>query len=318
MSSRTKILPYIALATGILALGFSALFVRWANVPGPVMGFYRLGLATLFLSPFALQRWKRVKGPLPALLIFPVLGGLMTSFDHAIWNTSIQYTTAANATLLNNATPIWVALFAWLVFRERLKSLFWLGLVLTLSGAVAVMGSDFILHPAVGLGDLLAILSSFFYAGYFLVTQRGREKLDTLSYIWVVGIVASLALLGMSVSLGMPLRGFSSDTYLAFLGAALVSQLGGYLSVGYALGHLPASTVSPTMIGQPVVTAVLAFLLLGEKLLPAQWAGGTVVLAGIYLVHRSRMGKAAPAARLLIASGAEEKAPVRSVETDIP
>jgi drug/metabolite transporter (DMT)-like permease len=318
MSPTTKILPYIALATGILALGFSALFVRWANVPGPVMGFYRLGLATLFLTPFALRRWKRVIRPRPALLIFPLLGGLMTSLDHAIWNTSIHYTTAANATLLNNATPIWVALFAWLVFRERLRGLFWLGLVLTLSGAAAVLGSDFIYHPAVGLGDLLAILSSFFYAGYFLVTQRGRQKLDTLSYIWAVGIVASLALLGMSVSLGMPLRGFPPSTYFAFLGAALISQLGGYLSVGYALGHLPASTVSPTMIGQPVVTAVLAFLLLGEKLLPAQWAGGTVVLAGIYLVHRSRMGKAAPATRLLIASGVEEKTPVRSIETDIP
>jgi drug/metabolite transporter (DMT)-like permease len=318
MSPGTKILPYIALATGILSLGFSALFVRWANVPGPVMGFYRLGLATLFLTPFALQRWKRVNAPRPALLIFPVLGGLMTSLDHAIWNTSIHYTTAANATLLNNATPIWVALFAWLVFRERLRGLFWLGLVLTLSGAVAVLGSDFFYHPAVGMGDLLAILSSFFYAGYFLVTQRGREKLDTLSYIWAVGIVASLALLGMSVSLGMPLRGFPASTYLAFLGAALISQLGGYLSVGYALGHLPASTVSPTMIGQPVVTALLAFLLLGEKLLLAQWAGGMVVLAGIYLVHRSRMGKAAPATRLLIASGVEEKTPVRSVETDIP
>jgi drug/metabolite transporter (DMT)-like permease len=316
MSSKTKVLPYIALVTGILALGFSALFVRWANVPGPVMGFYRLGLATLILTPFALQRRKRAGFLKPAVLIFPVVGGLMTSLDHAIWNTSIQYTTAANATLLNNATPIWVALFAWLVFRERLRSLFWLGLVLTLSGAVAVLGSDFIHHPSVGVGDLLAILSSLFYAGYFLVTQRGREKLDTLSYIWIVGIVASLALFAMSVTLGMPLRGFSPNTYLAFLGAALISQLGGYLSVGYALGHLPASIVSPTMIGQPVVTAVLAFLLLGEKLLPAQWGGGLVVLAGIYLVHRSRMGKTVPAAQLLVPPSPEENPAVRPIETD--
>lgn len=316
MPSKTKVLPYIALVTGILALGFSALFVRWANVPGPVMGFYRLGLATLFLTPFALQRRKRAGFLKPAVLIFPVLGGLMTSLDHAIWNTSIQFTTAANATLLNNATPIWVALFAWLVFRERLRSLFWLGLVLTLSGAVAVLGSDFIHHPSVGVGDLLAIASSLFYAGYFLVTQRGREKLDTLSYIWVVGIVASLALFAMSVTLKMPLRGFSPNTFLAFLGAALISQLGGYLSVGYALGHLPASIVSPTMIGQPVVTAVLAFLFLGEKLLPAQWGGGLVVLAGIYLVHRSRGRKTVPTAQLLVPPSPEEHASVRPIETD--
>ena len=75
---------------------------------------------------------------------------------------------------------------------------------------------------------------------------------------------------------------------LAFIGAAVIPQLGGYLSVGYAQGHLPASVVSPTMIGQPVMTALLAIPLLGETLHGYQVLGGLVVLAGIYMVHRSR------------------------------
>ena len=74
----------------------------------------------------------------------------------------------------------------------------------------------------------------------------------------------------------------------AFLGAALFSQVGGYLAISYALGSLPASVVSPTMLGQPVMTAVLAMLLLGEALYPAQVVGGAVVLLGIYWVHRGR------------------------------
>jgi drug/metabolite transporter (DMT)-like permease len=93
----------------------------------------------------------------------------------------------------------------------------------------------------------------------------------------------------------MPLTGYSPQTYLAFLGAALVSQVGGYLSVGYALGHLPASVVSPTMIGQPLVTTILAIPLLGETLSPAQLLGGASVLLGIYLVHRSRQFNQNPA-----------------------
>jgi len=88
--------------------------------------------------------------------------------------------------------------------------------------------------------------------------------------------------------LKMPITGYPTQSYLAFLGAALVSQVGGYISIGYALGHLPASVVSPTLIGQPVVTAILAIPLLGEGLRTEQWLGGLVVLAGIYLVHRSR------------------------------
>ncbi len=126
------------------------------------------------------------------------------------------------------------------------------------------MGSDYLRHPTFGWGDTLAIFSSLFYAGYFLATQRGRQYLDTLSYIWMVGVCSTLVLLVVCLGLGLPLGGYPPKTYLALLGAALISQLGGYLSVGYALGHLPASAVSPTMIGQPVMTALLALPLLGE------------------------------------------------------
>lgn len=290
-SSQKNLFPYLALATGILALGFSAIFVRWANAPGPVMGFYRIGLSTLILAPvFLRHRWS--KGPLPrAVLLFPILGGVMTAFDHALWNTSVNFTSAANATLLGNTAPLWVALAAWLFWHERLATRFWTGLALTLGGAAAVLSSDFLRHPTLGIGDLLAIAAGVFYAGYFLVTQRGRVHLDTLSYIWLVGLTASLSLLGISLSLRLPLTGYPAQTYLAFLGAALVAQTLGYLSVGYALGHLPASLVAPTMIGQPVTTALLAIPLLGETLHTSQLLGGLAVLAGIYLVHTSRENK---------------------------
>ena len=270
------------------------MFGKWANAPGPVIGFYRIGLATIILLPFFLYRkWKmQVKLPITILLL-PILGGIFTAFDHGTWNSSLRYTSAANATLLGNTAPLWVALISWLVFRQKLRGLFWLGLSLALGGAVIVLGSDFIRHPSIGLGDLLAMAAGVFYAGYFIVTERGRQKLDTLSYVWLVDLFATVTLLMITLGMKLPLSGYPTQSYLAFLGAALVSQVGGYLSIGYALGHLPASIVSPTLIGQPVVTALLAIPLLGEALRLEQWLGGLVVLVGIYLVHRSREGSQA-------------------------
>ena len=267
------------------------MFGKWANAPGPVIGFYRIGLATIILFPVFLYRKYKygVKFPL-AILLFPLLGGIFTALDHGTWNSSLRFTSAANATLLGNTAPLWVALFAWLVFRQKLRGLFWVGLLLALGGAVIVLGSDFILHPSIGMGDMLAVAAGVFYAGYFLVTEVGRKKLDTLSYVWMVDLIAAITLLMISLGMNMPLTGYPPQTYLAFLGAALVSQVGGYLSIGYALGHLPASIVSPTLIGQPVVTALLAIPLLGEALRTEQLLGGLFVLAGIYLVHRSREG----------------------------
>lgn len=287
-SPRKSWLPSLALAFGIIALGFSALFVRWANAPGPVIGLYRIGLSTIILVPFFVAR-QRMGTPIRrGLLIFPILGGILTALDHGFWNTAVNFTSAANATLLANTAPLWVALFAWLVWHERLKTYFWIGLVLTLAGSAVVLGTDILRHATLGIGDLLALTAGVFYAGYFLVTQRGRIHWDTLSYIWIVGLVSSLCLLGFSLALRMPITGYPLQSYLAFLGAALISQTGGYLAVGYALGHLPASLVSPTMLGQPVITALLAIPLLGESLHASQVLGGLAVLAGIYLVHVSR------------------------------
>jgi drug/metabolite transporter (DMT)-like permease len=288
MQKTYSILPYIALAVGILSLGFSALFVRWANVPGPVMGVYRLGIASLLMAP--LFAWQQRGQPRfkSRMLLLPLLGGLLTALDHAFWNTAVLYTTAANATLFGNTAPLWVALIACLVFKEKLKAKFWTGLALALAGAAIVLGNDFLLHPNLGLGDLIALTAAVFYGGYLLVTQFGRAQMDTLSYVWLVSASSALMLLVVSLGSGMQLTGYPAQTYLAFLGAALVSQVLGYLSVAYALGHLPASMVAPTLIGQPVVTAVLAIPFLGEMMLPAQWIGGLGVLAGIYLVHNSR------------------------------
>ena len=281
-------LPYLVLGFGVIALGFSALFVRWANAPGPVVGFYRIGLSTLILLPFFMIRRRTGVKITWAILIFPILGGVLTALDHGFWNTSVNFTSAANATLLANTAPLWVALFAYLVWKEHLKMAFWLGLILTVIGAAIVLGTDFLRNGSLGIGDLLAIAAGCFYAGYFLVTQRGRVHWDTLSYIWIVSLVSTICLLLISLGFGMPITGYPIQSYLAFLGAALVSQTGGYLAVGYALGHLPASLVAPTMLGQPVVTALLAIPLLGESLGVGQIIGGLAVLAGIYLVHSSR------------------------------
>jgi drug/metabolite transporter (DMT)-like permease len=113
MPSSRPILPYLALIMGIICLSFSAMFGKWANAPGPVIGFYRISLATIILLPIFLYRKRKYGVNFPmAILIFPILGGIFTALDHGTWNSSLHFTSAANATLLGNTAPLWVALIA--------------------------------------------------------------------------------------------------------------------------------------------------------------------------------------------------------------
>lgn len=285
--SQKRFLPYIVLTVGIIALSLSAMFVRWADAPGPMTGFYRLLISTLLLTPFFLKQQKQLAPIDKKYLYFPLAGGLFTAFDFAFWNSSLKYTTAANATLLGNTTPLWVALAALLIFREKLKGIFWVGLILALAGAALVMGSDFLTHPTLGLGDIMASTAAIFYASYQLITQRGRIHIDPFRYTWLVGVSATMGMLIINIALGNSFTGFSTQTWVIFFATAIVSQMIGYLAITYALGHLPASIVAPTLIGQPILTAILAIPLLNEIPSTIQWIGGGIALAGIYIVNQS-------------------------------
>ena len=282
-----SMLAYLALGVGVLSLSFSAMFVRWANAPGPVTAFYRMLFSVFMLLPFFLPRLKGNSAITSSAIWFPLLAGVFTACDLALWTSSLSYTTAANATLLGNTAPLWVALGAWLILKQKLSSAFWRGLAITLAGAALIMGTDFILHPRFGVGDVMAIFTGFFYGGYFLFTEKSRIHFDTIMHIWLVGIGASVALFAINLAFQYPLTGFDKNTWLIFITTAFVSQLIGYMALAYALGHLPASIVAPTMVLQPVVTALLAIPLLRE--IPGVWQGigGIIALIGIYIVNRS-------------------------------
>lgn len=283
--NKSKVLPYLALLGCVLALSLSSLFIRLAEASPLVTTFYRMAIAALVFTPFGIHSLKKRTRLKPAHLLFPILAGGLSAFDHATWGFSIMLTRVANATLLNNIAPLWVALVAWLVWKRKPSSRFWIGLLFTLAGATVVLGYDMLLHPSLTYGDLLAVLSSFFYAGYYLVTERGRIVLPAITYVWLATASTAVVLLAANLVSGQSLTGYPLNTYLVFLAAGLISQVGGYFSIVYALGHLSAAVVSPTMIAQPVLTALLAIPILGESLFPGQLLGGVVVLLGIFLVN---------------------------------
>jgi drug/metabolite transporter (DMT)-like permease len=291
LTSRQNILAYTALGICILALSTSAIFIKYADAPGPVTGFYRMTIAAIILTPFAVFRLHKRKTIDRKNFYIPIAGGIFSGLDLGIWTIALGYTTAANATILGNTAPLWVALGAMLFFREQLMKRFWVGMLLAMAGAALIIGVDFILHPSLGLGDTIALFTGMLYAGYYLTTELGRRTIDAVTYIWVVFVSASLTLFMFNLLLGNPFTGYDQKTIAIFFATAIISQLIGYLMSSYSLGHLPASVVSVTMIGQPIVTAIIAVPLLGEVPVPSQIIGGFIALAGIYLVNVSHEKK---------------------------
>jgi drug/metabolite transporter (DMT)-like permease len=279
---------YLSLTFGVVVISFSAILLRLADAPGPVSGFYRMMIGCLVLTPWVFKKKRGEQRISTKSLRLIILAGISVGIDMILWTTGVVRTGATIPTLFANTAPVFVGLGALLFFKEKFSVVFWLGLGLALTGAVLIVGIGNSPGNYLVEGSLLGLGAAVFYAGYFLAAQRCLEYLDPLTFLWASSLVCSVVLLIATVFLGQPLTGYSMVSYLIFLGMGVVIQVGGWLLITDAQKVLPASLVSPTMLGQPVLTALIAVQLLDESLPPIEILGGLIVIFGVYIVHRSK------------------------------
>jgi drug/metabolite transporter (DMT)-like permease len=289
--TRGQWVAYGALLIAIAGIAWSAIFIRWSAVPGPTSAFYRVFIASVVLVPWwgirQIAGRTKAEGKTRRAVWLALAGGIFFGLDLALYNTSVMRTTATTATLLGNNSPIIVGIGSWLFFKRKPQRRFWIGLALAMSGCAGVMVTAVGKGASGGdlLGNFMALGAAVFFAGYLLMTEHVREEMDTLTFstIAIVGSVVTILL--VCLLLGAPLSGFSDRTWLALLGLGLISQLGAYLGLAYALGHLPATITSVGLLSQVPFTAILAGPLLGEPLTVPYLIGAVLVLTGIYIVN---------------------------------
>jgi drug/metabolite transporter (DMT)-like permease len=277
---------YFALIFGILCIGFSAIFVKLANVPGSVSTFYRVFIAGIAILP--IWAYNGMKVPLRRDLWLIFIGAVLFAFDLFLWNSAILLTSAATATLLANNAPIWVGLISVFVFRERLSSKFWLGLFLAIVGLNILVGLETWKTLNFNKGDVMAFVAGFFYAIYLILTLDSRKRVDTVTFMTFSILFMTILLFINNIAFGNPFFGFPLSIWLPLLGLGLISHFGGWISINYALGHIKGANVSVTLLSQSVVTGLLAIPILGEGLNLNQIIGGILILSGVYVVNRRR------------------------------
>lgn len=283
-----------SLLAGAVGIGFAPIFVRLSELPPTATAFHRL-----FLALPALWLWKLLEDrraaartdaePAPqhrANAILLIAAGLFFAGDLALWHWSIRFTSVANATLLANFAPIFVTLAGYLLFSERFSRQFLFGMALAIAGAAILMGESLGFGAGHVFGDALGLTTAVFYAGYILSVAKLRASASTAAIMAWSGLVTCAALLTVTLLLRETLLPATLEGWGVLFGLALLSHAGGQSLIAFALARLPAALSSVSLLLQPAVAAVLAWILLAEPLGPWQMSGALVILGGIYLARR--------------------------------
>lgn len=303
--NRSPISPIITILFGIMAVSTASIFIRFAQKEASslVIAAWRLTIASLILIPVAASTHKRELTSLKRNeLLLALLSGVFLALHFATWITSLQYTTVASSVVLVSTVPLWVALLSPITIKEPIKQAVRVGLVLALLGVVVVGFSDSctvdagrltcpslsnFMHGRAFLGDLLAVCGAIAGAAYLLIGRKLRLKMSLISYISLVYGMAAIVLIIIMLAAKQQPFGYSPQTYLWLILLAVIPQLIGHSTFNWALGYLSAAYVSITLLGEPIGSTILAYIILHEKPSLIKLIGGGLILVGIYIASRS-------------------------------
>ncbi len=294
---------YALVSAAILAT--TAIFIRYLTqtyqLPALVLAFWRDGLVTLtlvmvlrLLRPHLLGIERQHRG-------FLVGYGFVLAIFNSSWTLSVALNGAALATVLVYCSAGFTALLGWWLLKERLDGIKLLAVVFSLGGCVLVADA---FSPSAWqtnlTGILTGVLSGLCYAIYTLMgrsaSQRGLNPWTTLVYTFGF---ATLFLLTFNLLPGDFLPGAAArPADLLWLGNSIVGwgilfllaagpTLVGFGMYNTSLSYLPSSVANLIVTLEPPFTAIMAYILLGERMTRMQVLGGVIILTGVVFLRIS-------------------------------
>lgn len=284
---------YLALILTMLVWGLSFIGTKIALTSfNPfVCIFLRFSLAALFFLVVLFRTGipKLTSGEHRKLLLTALFQpGLYFAFE----TIGLTHTTASSASIILALVPIAVLILAHFMLEEKITGYNVLGITLSVVGIVILVfgGSEKFSLEGSLLGDLL-ILGAVFSAAFYMVLARDLGK--TLSSMQITGfqVIYGTIIFAPFFLYNLPKVKWaqaSMESYAALVFLALFCTIAGFLAYNFALTRIEASRASVFINGIPVVTAIGAWFILGEKLTLIQMAGGAVVLLAVFITSIKR------------------------------
>lgn len=283
MNSVTRHSPILALLlfVGMIAISFSAIFIKWSEAPVSVIAMYRLALTNLMLLPFLLKAIGRLRGLTFQEWHLLFWGGLTLGLHFLFWMESLRWTSVASSTALTAMEPIFVMIGSFLVFRQRTTTKAIVSMCIAIIGALMISMGDFGLSGSALKGDLYSVIGTVAVAVHMLIGQELRKRVDALTYSFFVFFFASALLAIYNVICKYPLIDYPPREWGIFLLLAIVPTLFGHYLFNWLLKYVKATMVSMCVLAEPVGASLLAWVFFGEIVSLLQIFACILLLSGV-------------------------------------
>lgn len=279
------------LIIGVLAVSMTAIFIRLATDAAGIKGVgFSLFLAStrlIIAATILLPTWRTLKQQKvdPKAYYYVIAAGFALALHFATWITSLAYTSIAASTVLVTTNPIWISVFSWIWFKEKITKTTIFGIFIAFLGGVFVAFGDNIgnsNYPNPLLGNFLALIGAVIVSLYFLLGREAQRKgLSTKHYITVAYSAAAVFLLPLPLLFGAKYTGYPDKVYLYVFLMAIFSQLIGHTSFNWAIRWISPILVTLAILFEPIGASWFGYLIFGEIPSNIVLLGGFIVLVGV-------------------------------------
>lgn len=279
---------FLMLALGATLIGFAPIFVKWSDLSPAAITFWRMLLALPLLTGFNYVINKKIffRAKSKKTIFYTALASLAFTTDLTLWHYSMNITSVANATIIVNSAPIFVALLAFIFYKELPAKGFGKSFLITYVGIIGLI--IFSNNYANGkiFGDLLCMIAAIFYAVYLLIISKLNKEtsLNIIFYTTFFCCLFSLVPIMINSKSFIPISSFE---WINMFLMAFLCQFGGQFLITFGIGKISASNGSIGLLMQPLTATLLAALIFSEILNLMQIVFVFITLAGIYLARLS-------------------------------
>lgn len=256
-----------------------------------------LGIATFRIFgaalAFATVKWSSRRGYVTAprdLLKLLGLSLLGVVLNQVLFLEGVQRTTAVHTNILITTIPVFTLGIALLLGRERASVLKLTGIALAGAGAAwLALARGGHAEGSSLPGDLLIVTNSICYASYLVLSKDLLKRYDPITVVTYVFLFGALVIapVGVPALVRIPAEALTTRTLLVMGYIVLFTSFLTYLLSIWALKRAQSSLVAMYVYVQPVVTAVLAPLILGERVTPRAGLASLVIFTGLALATRA-------------------------------
>ncbi|MFP4644737.1 MAG: DMT family transporter [Spirochaetales bacterium] len=213
-----------------------------------------------------------------------VASGAFLAIHFASWNASLSYTTVASSVVLVTLHPMFVALGSVAFLGERVPGKAFGYISLAIVGSALLSYGDFALGPEALLGNMLAVIGAIAVAGYMLIGRFLRRSIEAKVYNITVYSVAAVILFAIAIARGDALSPYPLHEFLIFAALAFFCTILGHSIFNWALKYVSASSVSTSILLEPIFASLMALFLFAEVPGPMAIGGGAIVVVSLYMV----------------------------------